>query len=331
MPASVDSNTVALWRLSDACSAGVEPSTFADETGTVPLTNHGAMIDYDGIRGTPGARFVNSWSNWGQSGALSALDAVCSGDVTFEGWFFPYSGINYETLFSLNNPSHNNPFLVGFNSLRTIYGQWVDGTNTLKSYATPTALTLLQWTHVAVRRANQGGGNNQMDIFYNGVNVGSTVIPNGVHSSTGTIAYIGASGWASPGDLLNGALVDCRFSKVARSDAEILATYQAGMPSGGTTYPKLAGVTSMAAGYRKTLQGDVVLKGRIKSGSVGSAVFTLPAGYRPSEDRVFDVHAESSTASVIGAVTVKATGDVVVSLGANALVSLDGIRFLAEQ
>src|SRR4051812_30654567 len=93
---------------------------------------------------------------------------------------------------------------------------------------------------------------------------------------------------------------------------------------------KLPGATAVATGFYKDLEGSVWLKGLVKSGVVGLPVFTLPAGYRPLEDLVFDAHVESSTSSILGAVVVKSTGDVVVSIGDNALVSLNGINFRGE-
>lgn len=95
--------------------------------------------------------------------------------------------------------------------------------------------------------------------------------------------------------------------------------------------PRISGVTAVAAGFYKDLEGTVWLKGHVKNGTIGAVVFTLPVGYRPLEDKAFTAHAESSTSSVLGAIMVKATGDVVISLGANALVSLNDIHFKGEQ
>lgn len=95
----------------------------------------------------------------------------------------------------------------------------------------------------------------------------------------------------------------------------------------GTSYPKLKGVIAVAAGYRKNAVGEIELKGTVKGGTVGQAAFVLPAGYRPVEEEVRVVHSEDAQNSVLGTVTVKTTGEVVVSTGGNALVVLDGIRF----
>jgi len=77
------------------------------------------------------------------------------------------------------------------------------------------------------------------------------------------------------------------------------------------------GAASTAAGYWKDAFGMVHLRGQINSGSAGAAAFTLPAGYRPAKDHLFD--------GLGPLVAVYATG--VVSPSASSLTSLDGISF----
>jgi len=87
----------------------------------------------------------------------------------------------------------------------------------------------------------------------------------------------------------------------------------------------LAGVAPTA--YRKV--GDVVeLRGAIKSGTLASTAFTLPAGFRPASG----IHIFYAVAQPGGArIDVGADGTVTVrsymSSGTNALVSLAGIRY----
>jgi hypothetical protein len=77
--------------------------------------------------------------------------------------------------------------------------------------------------------------------------------------------------------------------------------------------------------------GEVVLKGAMKSGSAGVAAFQLPVGYRPLKTESYLCPANAGWADI----RVAATGDVTVqfySTGAsNAIVSLNNIRFIAEQ
>lgn len=81
-------------------------------------------------------------------------------------------------------------------------------------------------------------------------------------------------------------------------------------------------------GFRKTIEGEVVLRGLAKLGApINSTVFTLPVGYRPTAQCVFAIASNGA----FGYMTVAATGDVQVAGGSNVWVSLHGIRFRAEQ
>jgi hypothetical protein len=76
------------------------------------------------------------------------------------------------------------------------------------------------------------------------------------------------------------------------------------------------------AGYRKI--GDMVwLKGLVKSGTVGAAIFTLPVGYRPSADALFAVDSNN----LFGVIDVTSAGVVKLTTGSNVYVQLDGLVF----
>lgn len=79
-------------------------------------------------------------------------------------------------------------------------------------------------------------------------------------------------------------------------------------------------------GYRKNSEGFVELRGALASGTLGSSAFTLPVGYRPSEQLVFPC----ATFGAIGRVDVLANGTVVpTSPSNNVLVDLGPARFYA--
>lgn len=89
------------------------------------------------------------------------------------------------------------------------------------------------------------------------------------------------------------------------------------------------------AAYRKDAQGFVHLRGLIKSGTLGSAAFTLPAGFRPGYVNIYAGRSTvSSTWGVanMGRVDIETDGDVIphATLCNNGYVSLEGIVFLAE-
>lgn len=84
------------------------------------------------------------------------------------------------------------------------------------------------------------------------------------------------------------------------------------------------------AGYNKTSDGMVHLRGMLKLGTVGYvAAFMLPPKYRPSRKVTVPI-LTYGTAWVVGGVEISPTGNVQIIAGGNVNVTLDGISFLAE-
>lgn len=83
--------------------------------------------------------------------------------------------------------------------------------------------------------------------------------------------------------------------------------------------------TYNAAAYYKDQRGIVHLRGLVASGTVGLAIFSLPAGYRPARVETFAVNSNSA----FGRVDANSNGDVILNVGSNIFVSLDGISFRA--
>ncbi|MBN8466161.1 fibronectin type III domain-containing protein [Corallococcus exiguus] len=79
-------------------------------------------------------------------------------------------------------------------------------------------------------------------------------------------------------------------------------------------------------GYYRNGQGEVVLVGSIKSGTLGSTAFTLPAGFRPAAE----LHLPVASGSGTGMVRVTTDGAVTPLAGSTAEFSLDGVRFRQE-
>ncbi len=95
---------------------------------------------------------------------------------------------------------------------------------------------------------------------------------------------------------------------------------------GGSGEPGFAGAwvnydSRVAAFYRRGER--IYLQGVVKSGTVGSAIFTLPLGYRPAHTHIFPVVAND----LFGAVHVAETGAVTHYLGSNVYVDLAPINF----
>ncbi|RYZ37446.1 MAG: hypothetical protein EOO71_27945 [Myxococcaceae bacterium] len=78
--------------------------------------------------------------------------------------------------------------------------------------------------------------------------------------------------------------------------------------------------------YYKNSAGDVVLGGSIKNGSLGSAAFNLPAGYRPLDE----LHLPVVSNTGFGRIHITADGNVTPMSGSTTEFSLDGIRFRVE-
>lgn len=84
-----------------------------------------------------------------------------------------------------------------------------------------------------------------------------------------------------------------------------------------------SGGSERAAGYYKDRSGRVHLMGSIKSGTLGVNAFVLASGYRPSATLRFAVMSNNA----FGYVSVDSSGGVVVQVGSNVEVHLDGISF----
>ncbi len=83
------------------------------------------------------------------------------------------------------------------------------------------------------------------------------------------------------------------------------------------------------AGYFKDTLGIVHLRGAVKSGTIGQAIFTLPVGYRPPKIEWHPAISSSPSTLTLSLVTVSSDGQVIASAGANTWFSLDGITFRA--
>lgn len=81
------------------------------------------------------------------------------------------------------------------------------------------------------------------------------------------------------------------------------------------------------ASYLKDSEGIVHIRGLVKSGTIGSTIFTLPSGMRPRKTIVRICNSGNNA----GRVDIKSDGSVVATSGTNAWFSLDGILFNAEQ
>jgi hypothetical protein len=80
------------------------------------------------------------------------------------------------------------------------------------------------------------------------------------------------------------------------------------------------------ARFMKTSSGMVIVEGLVMSGTINSAVFTLPVGYRPSGTLIFAPNSSGTSTRL----DVTAVGAVWAQAGANGYFSLGGVMFPAE-
>lgn len=78
-----------------------------------------------------------------------------------------------------------------------------------------------------------------------------------------------------------------------------------------------------AGSYMKDSLGFVHLRGLVKTGTIGTTIFTLPSGYRPAKHHHFGVASNGA----FGYCYITNAGAVQASGGSNTWFSLDGIRF----
>ena len=79
------------------------------------------------------------------------------------------------------------------------------------------------------------------------------------------------------------------------------------------------------AGYWKDPHGVVHLRGMMKNGAIGAAIFIMPAGYRPPRRELFATISNGA----LGFLYVDPTGVVVPFTGSNVYFAIDGVTFRA--
>jgi hypothetical protein len=107
------------------------------------------------------------------------------------------------------------------------------------------------------------------------------------------------------------------------SSVSIQGVGEAGAPPFEGTWVDSGDSDNDPAGY--TIINNVVyLVGVVKSGVIGTTVFTLPSGFRPTKRKVLTCVSNGA----LGVITILATGEVQVTVGNILGVSLDGIAFV---
>lgn len=234
----LDNNTVALWRLNETSAT----DNAVDATGSYTLQQFGSPDVVSGQIGN--ARQLDGSTKFFQRQGDANLGTALNGDWTYEGWVYPDNTFNTAAILFIYNGlrftlDDNNTVLaqVALSSDRTIsWSQWHDhDPSTVTTGVSSAVLPTGQFTHVAVSRAAQGGNQYTYRIYVNGAldnttaNVaGLSVEVAGDNHFIGLGCYTDIAGFGVGSSKLNGRLDDTRISKIARSDAEILESYQRG-------------------------------------------------------------------------------------------------------
>lgn len=108
------------------------------------------------------------------------------------------------------------------------------------------------------------------------------------------------------------------------SDRDVKRAVGAGAPAAAfqNSWVNSAGGFTPAR-YWFDREGNVCIEGSVKSGTLNTAIFTLPVGYRPQTQMAFAVDANGTH----GLIYVNTNGTVVPNVGSATQTNLDGIRF----
>lgn len=159
----------------------------------------------------------------------------------------------------------------------------------------------------------------------------------GIAPGTWTKLTVGSDGRATAGNTLSsGDIPTLAQSKITNLTTDLAAkaskTQQAWQtPTLTNSWVNFDIVNGNGAGYYLDEVGVVHLRGIIKSGTLGAAAFTLPAGYRPFKILVMMAISDDGVNNLISRVDIDSGGNVKPTTGGTAFLSLEGISFRAEQ
>lgn len=222
----LDANTIGLWRLNDPSIA-----TVSDESGRYPLNQAGSPFIVTGLINDGGTarQFLKDGDAYLSAPTIAGLGTFFQGEFTIELWikidkFNPTSAIRMVSVGDGTGAAHINFVVNNIGGLRFF---WADGGSgvSFDDFATPMALRTNY--HVAMKKRSVGGGLYAVDLFINGIKINTS--GSLVNTTGGTAATLAiGSGFDTALSFL-GSIDDVRISKVARTDAEILASYQRGI------------------------------------------------------------------------------------------------------
>ncbi len=239
--AILDASTFALYRLDEASAS----SDAVDLTGNYTLTHNGSptVAVYPKARLNGGRECTTT--NQGFSKTITQTNALfLAGEWTLEGWVY-FNGTAGRYMFPFeviaSGGGHTMAYIditpTDSGSPGQVRSYWNAGPNATVVTSAASATNLLvanRLTHIAIRH-RLSSGSRYVDFFKDGVLIttsGALTPPSTTYAGTPSI-YLARDIVTTPW-ISDGAHDDFRISTVARSDAEILATYNNARESDST-------------------------------------------------------------------------------------------------
>ena len=249
-----------------------------DMSGIINTSDKNLRLAYD----TPGVKYgVFNLDNQAQTAAnqngVSLPSVVIGGDLTMEIWVNPAKlDSNYAKFLTLSETDLSDNLFLGFDrTTGKVQFLGYQASTQLVNIASPTALTLDTWTHVAATI----NSNNVATLYINGVSVATATLTTAFNNFTTGTAYLGrSSAWQD--DYFSGALADARVYNDARTAAEIQADMKGGYDPSDTNLliatPGLASTTG--SGGSPALSNEWSSAQSAIASLVASSAITLPVG-----------------------------------------------------
>lgn len=261
MAHALDANTLALWRFNEASGA-----VAADETGNYPLTVVGPVPVVAGLTGN--ARRFGTGDSYSWHPLNSTFRTAMLGEWTVEAVVKRRIGnatFNYlctcSGAFSNTGTAANNVLMgcgLWANGGMGQFWETGAGLDTLNNSQHPIVGAEV-WEHVAYRKRSVGGSNYVVDYWCHGQLMASTTSIAGANNGTAGVLTVGRFHMSTNSGPIFADLDELRISNVARSDAEILASYESFFGSGVVdTTPPTVSLVSPVSGSPTALQPVVV-------------------------------------------------------------------------
>jgi uncharacterized protein YmfQ (DUF2313 family) len=231
----LDSNTALLYRLEEGAG-----TTAIDETATLNLTYVGAPPQFSGLVGK--ARLFTGTGTRAAATAPVGLRNLFTGSghgASIEAWIYPnLTGDAFQEIFNIGNGPGGSGVQAD-NVLLDLYlhtsgkiGTFHESGAGVSRCALETATGLLTadtWTHVAMTRQFTGSATCAVTLYVNGVQRAqqtftSTALPDGGTNDSAWMATLTAAF-----NRYKGRIDEIRVSKVCRTGAEVLESYNRGI------------------------------------------------------------------------------------------------------